>query len=105
MIMNSKNTEDTNFQKYLDLIRGLLSNEITAPVFETRFLQLRREDSQWMKSGFDHKAYRILDTLFLDVDEYVLDELYDLRDQFNINESELRKRLSAHLILLEQILL
>ncbi len=45
MIMNSKNTEDTNFQKYLDLIRGLLSNEITAPVFETRFLQLRRYDA------------------------------------------------------------
>lgn len=103
--MSSKNTENTNFQKYLDLIRGFLSNEITASVFETRFLQLRREDSQWMKSGFYHKAYRILDTLFLDVDEYVPDELYDLRDQFNINESELRKRLSAHLILLEQILL
>ncbi|GEM_PF-5325603 len=45
MIMNSKNTEDTNFQKYLDLIRGLLSNEITAPVFETRFLQLRGYDA------------------------------------------------------------
>ena len=45
MTMSSKDTENTNFQKYLDLIRGLLSNEITAPVFETRFLQLRREDS------------------------------------------------------------
>jgi len=71
--MSSKNTENTNFQKYLDLIRGFLSNEITASVFETRFLQLRREDSLWIKSGFDHKAYRILDTLFLEVDEYVPD--------------------------------
>ncbi|WP_286766717.1 MULTISPECIES: colicin immunity domain-containing protein [Sphingobacterium] len=61
--MSSKNTEGTNFQKYLDLIRGFLSNEITASVFETRFLQLRREDSQCMKFGSDHKAYRILDTL------------------------------------------
>jgi hypothetical protein len=40
-----------------------LSIEITASVFENRFLQLRREDSQWMKFGSDHKAYRILDTL------------------------------------------
>ncbi|GAA0886403.1 hypothetical protein GCM10009120_50020 [Sphingobacterium siyangense subsp. cladoniae] len=53
----------SHFRKYLDLIRGFLSNEITASVFETRFLQLRREDSQWMKFGSDHKAYRILDTL------------------------------------------
>ncbi|WP_409530117.1 MULTISPECIES: colicin immunity domain-containing protein [unclassified Sphingobacterium] len=60
---------------------------------------------QFHKRSYNYKAYRILDTLFLDVDEYVPDELYDLRDQFNINESELRKRLSAHLILLEQILL
>ncbi|QQT29463.1 hypothetical protein I6I99_19250 [Sphingobacterium multivorum] len=105
MTKGSTNTENTNFQKYLDLIRGFLSKEITSSVFETRFLQLRREDSQWMKSFSDHKGYRILDTLFLDVDEYVPDELYDLRDQFNINELELRKRLSAHLILLEQILL
>ncbi|WP_394676190.1 colicin immunity domain-containing protein [uncultured Sphingobacterium sp.] len=42
---------------------GFLSIEITASVFENRFLQLRREDSQWMKFGSDHKAYRILDTL------------------------------------------
>ncbi|WP_209582133.1 colicin immunity domain-containing protein [Sphingobacterium siyangense] len=61
--MSSKNTENVNFEKYLYLIRGLLSNEIIASVFETRFLQLRREHSQWMKTGSDHKAYRILDTL------------------------------------------
>ncbi|WP_404479133.1 colicin immunity domain-containing protein [Sphingobacterium sp. ML3W] len=55
---------------------------MTASVFETSFLQLRREDIHWMASVSDNGIYQILDTLFLDVDEYAPDELYDERDQF-----------------------
>ena len=104
MKTSSTNRENANFQKYIDLIRVFLSHEITASVFETHFLQLRREDSHWIKSVSDHVGYRGLDGFFLDVDEYAPEELYEERDQFNISESELRKRLSAHLTLLEQLL-
>jgi len=91
-------------RKYLYLIRNFLDNEITASVFETCFLQLRREDIHWRVAVCDNGIYRILDTLFLDVDEYAPDELYDERDQFNINESELKRRLAAHLVLLEELI-
>ncbi|WP_223577872.1 colicin immunity domain-containing protein [Sphingobacterium sp. GVS05A] len=96
--------EKIQLRKYLYLLRAFLNNEIAVLVFETSFLQLRREDIHWMASVSDNGIYRILDTLFLDVDEYAPDELYDERDQFNISESELKRRLGAHLVLLEELI-
>jgi hypothetical protein len=67
------------------------------------FIQVRREDTYWMNSKFSLEVSRIMDSIFLDVDECNPDELYDPNDKFNISEQELKSRLGNKLSALEHL--
>ncbi|WP_081479994.1 colicin immunity domain-containing protein [Solitalea canadensis] len=45
-----------------------------------------------------------MDSIFLDIDEYNPEELFDLNDKFNINENVLRERLRDKLSILNRLL-
>jgi hypothetical protein len=81
-----------HLQKYIYLLNLFVKRQIDASMFETLFLAIRREDNYWLSGKFSVQVSKILDTFFLDLDEYVSDDLFDPNDQFNINEIELRKR-------------
>ncbi len=104
MVNGIKFLDKINLQKYVYLINVFLSNEITASYFVEYFLQIRREDTYWLTSSFDDEVNRIMDAIFLDIDEYNPDELYDPDDKFNINESELRSRLMDKLSVLSKLI-
>lgn len=104
MVNSIKFLDKVFLQKYIYLISVFLSNEITASAFVEHFLQIRRGDSYWLTSSFDDKVNRIMDAIFLDIDEYNPEELYDPNDKFNINESELRKRLDEKLTILNRLI-
>ena len=100
MVKEIKLLDKIHLQKYIYLITSFLSDKIQASAFEEFFILIRRDDSYWLSSSFDDAIGRTLDPIFLDVDEYNPDELYDPNDQFNINENELRKRLTDKLSVL-----
>ena len=91
-------------QKYIYLIELFVSNQIEANIFDHLFIQIRRDDSYWMSSEFDRRIEEILNTFFLDIDEFSPDELLDPNNKFNINEAELRKRANKTLIKLKELL-
>ena len=92
MVDEQKYLDAIQIQKYLNLISQFLSREISSDVFERSFLETRRNDSYWMSGSFEKSISQILDSFFLDVDEYVPDDLYDDTNKFNINENKLRER-------------
>jgi hypothetical protein len=55
-----------------------------------------------MSGLFDEKVENVLNSFFLDVDEYAPDELFDENDKFNINKMELRKRAEKTLVILKE---
>lgn len=81
-----------HLQKYIYLLTLFVAKEIEVSVFEKIFLNIRREDDYWMSGHLNEQASKILDTFFLDVDEYSPDILFDSNDNFNISEVELNKR-------------
>ncbi|SEO88126.1 self-protective colicin-like immunity [Mucilaginibacter gossypiicola] len=87
-----KLTDKIHLEKYIELITQFLNKQISAKDFETRFLSERREDKYWMSGLFNKDVGQILDTLFLDIDEFTPDELYAENDLYAINEAELRSR-------------
>lgn len=89
--------DKVHLQKYTYMINQFLSDKITASAFEEHFLATRREDQYWMSSSFQDEVGRIMDEIFLDVDEYSPDGLYVPDNAFNINEVELRIRLNKNL--------
>jgi hypothetical protein len=93
-----------NLQKYLYLIACFLDNKIDSSVFEKQFLEIRRNDKYWMTSSFDKSIVRVMDSIFLDIDEYNPEELYDPNDVFNIDEKELRKKLTEKLSILIKLI-
>jgi hypothetical protein len=101
-MVNEKEIIDRmHLQKYIFLIGSFLQKKIDVASFEKIFLKVRHEDSYWMSGLFEEKTNRTLDSIFLDIDEFNPDELYDPSDVFNINESELRDRLTNKMFLLE----
>jgi hypothetical protein len=104
MVNGVKLLDKINLQRYIYLISIFLSDKITASVFVEYFLQIRREDTYWMTSSFDDEVIRIMDAIFLDIDEYNPEELYDPNDKFNINENELRMRLDSKLSVLNRLI-
>lgn len=97
-------SDTTNVRKYVQLIEDYLTDRIHVAQFESDFLQIRRDDSYWMSGSFSDTIERVLNTIFLDVDEYTPEELYDPDDTFNINEQELRVRLHDNLQKLKTII-
>ncbi|WP_419698990.1 colicin immunity domain-containing protein [Mucilaginibacter sp. NFX135] len=79
---------------YIKLISRFIDKEIDAATFESQFLSIRRNDNYWMSGSFDMEVAQILDTLFLDIDEYASDDLYEVDDKYNIDEKELRRRVN-----------
>jgi hypothetical protein len=104
MVNGMKLLDKINLQRYIYLISIFLSDKITASVFVEYFLQIRRADTYWMTSSFDDEVNRIMDAIFLDIDEYNPEELYDPNDKFNINENELRMRLDSKLSALNRLI-
>ncbi|TCC99784.1 colicin immunity domain-containing protein [Pedobacter psychroterrae] len=92
MVDQQKYLDGIHLQKYLNLILLFVSKEITTEFFEKNFLATRRNDPYWMSGSFENSISQILDTFFLDVDDYVPDELRDGTNKLNINEKELLKR-------------
>jgi hypothetical protein len=86
-----------HLQKYIYLLNLFVSNQIDVSMFEDLFLQIRREDNYWLSGLFNKEIEKVLDTLFLDIDEYTTDDLFNPNDKFSINETELRKRASEAL--------
>lgn len=104
MVNDIKLLDKINLQKYIYLISVYLSNKITASIFVDHFLQIRRGDSYWLTSSFHDEVNLIMDSIFLDIDEYNPEELYNPNDKFNINENELRERLRSKLSLLNGLI-
>ena len=104
MVNSIKFLDKINLQKYIYLISSFLSKKITASAFVEYFLQIRREDNYWLTSSFNDEINHIMDAIFLDIDEYNPEELYDPDDKFNINESELKKRLENKLLALNRLI-
>ena len=77
-------------QKYIFLITLFVEERVGAAEFERLFLKLRREDDYWMSGLWDKQIGKILDSFFLDVDEYTEEEIYDKDCQYNINEDKLK---------------
>lgn len=97
MVNNVKLLDKINLQKYIYLISVFLSKDISTSTFVEYFLQIRREDEYWLTSKFDEEISNIMDSIFLDIDEYNPEELFDPYDKFNIDESELKLRLESKL--------
>lgn len=93
-----------NLQKYIYLISVYLKDEITSDDFVEFFLHLRREDSYWMSSSFDNRINFIMDTIFMDIDEYTPEELLDSENEYYIDERELRVRLQKQLDCLNEFI-
>jgi len=105
MVENTiKILDKVHLQKYVYLLFLFTSEQMDASAFESLFLQIRREDHYWLNGLFNERIEKILDTFFLDIDEYVPIDLYDPNDKFNINEEELRKRSKETLTTLKNIL-
>lgn len=103
MVEEIKLIDKVYLQKYIYLMTLFVSKEINAPVFEELFLQIRREDTYWFSGLFHKDIGEILDSFFLDVDEYLPEELYDPLDTFNIDEEELMNKAKQTLIKLKEI--
>ncbi|MDR0516484.1 MAG: colicin immunity domain-containing protein [Fibromonadaceae bacterium] len=97
MVERAKLLDRIHLQKYTYMISQLILKEITAKEFQTLFLKIRREDYYWLSGSFEESTVKILDTFFLDVDEYAPDDLYDPDDPYNINEEELYIRAESTL--------
>lgn len=89
-------------QKYLYLLTLLATDQIDIAVFESLFLQIRREDDYWLSGRFDERISRILDAFFLDIDAYASDDFFDPGDKFNINGIELIRRAKETLMKLKE---
>jgi len=104
MVREIKLLDKIHLQKYMYLITSFLSREIPPVVFQEFFVQIRREDPYWLSGLFHEEIGRVLDSLFLDVDEFNNGKSYDPNDKFNIDEKELRERVSNKLVVLNSIL-
>lgn len=95
MVVQISFLDKVHLQKYLFIVNSYLDNSITVSDFVEIFLDIRREDNYWLKSSFDVRVNKILDSMFLDIDEFTPPELFDPADKFNIDENELRQRLNT----------
>ena len=77
-----------NLHKYLELTRQFIDKEFSASAFETRFLDIRRNDGYLMSGSFNPLIESELGKLFIAVDSYAPIEL---RDEGEIDEEQLRE--------------
>jgi hypothetical protein len=95
--------DEVEMDIYIYIIELFISKQINATVFDELFIQIRSKDTYWMSGAFDKRIGKILDSFFLDIDEYNPDELYDPNDKFNINGDELRIRAIETLTKLKEL--
>ena len=81
---------------YLSLLRAHVGGQITSADFEARYLRAFKEDM----TQRPNELYVLLDRLFADVDAFVGED--DLRDQGDLDESELRAATLQTLTALER---
>ena len=75
-----------NLNSYISLISDLVNDKISAKCFEYAYLKLFKEE----KGKRSESEFRVLNTLFLDVDEFCNDP--ELIDEHDIGEEELKRR-------------
>ncbi len=92
MVNNIKLLDKVHLQKYIYILDLFISKQINATIFENLFLEIRRDDTYWLLGSFNQEIEKELNQLFFDVDEYMPENLYEIEDMFNINETELYKR-------------
>lgn len=76
-----------SLRPYVELLGAFTEREITGEAFEVRFLTLYKNDP----TDWPDEIFEILDSLFADVDEFVVDPA--LREQVGgLDEYRLRER-------------
>jgi len=86
-----------NLDSYINLISDFLSGKISAKCFEYTYLKLFKEE----KGERSELEFPILNTLFLDVDDFCSDPA--LLDERDIGETELKGRCKVALEKLRQL--
>ena len=76
-------------RKYLDLMDAMLSGDMTATEFESRYLRTYKEDDALRP----YEVFTTLDGLFADVDAFVADPA--LREEGDFDEDQLRERVAT----------
>jgi len=81
--------------KYLSLMSEFLSDEMPVVDFQTSYLHVFKNESEQLDSA----SFKILDTLFGDIDSFVLDpelraELESQNPGFYLDEATLRRRVA-----------
>jgi hypothetical protein len=71
---------------YIDLIKEFLNSEITATDFKAKYLRYFKASTKAWGEG----EYEVLNTLFLDLDEFCANP--SLRDSKDLDEPEIRAR-------------
>lgn len=71
--------------KYVTLIDSYVSEQISSSEFESRYLQLFKEEKRILSV----ELYEVLNKLFSDVDSFW--PTFSLRNKFSIDEVELRQ--------------
>jgi hypothetical protein len=94
--------ERIELQKYIYLLFLFVNKRLNADEFQDLFLRLRRTDNYWLSGGYSIKIGNLLDTFFLDVDEYTPEEEYLPNDAYMINFQIFKERAS---VLLKELLM
>jgi len=89
---------DYNIKKYINLLTLFVTGKISAVAFEHRYLELFKNDS----TIYSETLFLILDKLFGDVDAFCADST--LRDEFDLDEKQLRQACIQTLAKLEVML-
>lgn len=84
-------------KKYMELISQFISNDITLLQFNTRYLELFKQETVI----FGGEIYETLNNLFLDIDQYCGDP--NLWEEGDLNDEQLLESAKKSLIKLQQI--
>lgn len=74
---------ENELKKYISVITDFTSRKITVDEFEKKYLKMVKEET----FIFEDKIFKVLGTLFSDVDAYCGD--IDIRDEDDIDENQL----------------
>jgi len=85
MVLYGKNMEN-ELKKYISVITDFSKGEISVDEFERMYLKMVKEET----FIFNDKIFKVIGTLFSDVDAYCGDA--DLRDEDDIDEAQLKER-------------
>jgi hypothetical protein len=89
---NGSNKDKKALNKYMLIMEDFIEGRLSAPEFEKLFLELHRNDTYF----YSGDASKYLSVLFNDVDSFCA--ATEIRDGNDIDEEELKKRVSDALV-------